>query len=185
MKLTLAIHPISEVRLGSETGLAGEVLTIDAAALQRELLADPRFESVEVDLVRPGEACRIGGVFDVVEPRAKEPADGVDFPGVLGPVRLAGRGTTHVLRGAAVTILDEAGGGGAAGPGAQTAGRMIEMTGPAAEYCPYAKLHHIVLIPHARPGLESHAFDNGVHTMKVKAAAYLARCAIGQAPAST
>jgi hypothetical protein len=64
----------------------------------------------------------------------------VDFPGILGPIDLAGQGTTHVLQGAAVTVLDE---------GAPLAGgKIVEMTGEAGQACPYASLYHLVIVPH-------------------------------------
>src|SRR5688572_22951966 len=107
MRLTLAIHPVSSVRLGDATRLDGDELTINADGLRRSLLQDDRLASVDVEVVLPGENCRFGSVYDVIEPRAKAPGDGADFPGVLGPITLAGRGTTHVLRGAAVSVLED------------------------------------------------------------------------------
>jgi glycine reductase len=134
-------------------------------------MADARVENVEFEVVAPGEGCRIGSVYDIVEPRAKQPGDGVDFPGVLGPPQLAGSGTTHVLRGAAVTVLEEAG------------TRVIEMRGEAGEYCPYAKLHHLVVIPTLTAGMQRHEMENARRLVSLKAAVYLARAAIDQEPA--
>jgi glycine reductase len=173
MRLDLAIHPVSDAAFADATDLAGETLSIDEAALRNHLLSDGRVESVHLELVHPGESCRIGGVFDVVEPRAKEPADGSDFPGVLGPMRLAGRGTTHVLRGLAVTVLGDP-------PGSQ-----IEMVGPWAEWCPYARLHHVVVAVTPRAGLPRHAALNARKQAALKAAVFLARAALGQAPTKT
>src|SRR5207248_6906382 len=130
MRLELAIHPILDLRFGDATALEGETLVVGVEDLKRALLADERLTDVDVEIVQAGESCRFGGVFDVVEPRAKAPGDGSDFPGVVGPMRLAGRGTTHVLRGAVVSVLGDASGmGGQAG-----AGTLAEMTGSAAEY---------------------------------------------------
>ena len=106
MRLDLAVHPVSEMRSGAATRLEGSLLQVNVAELRRHLLEDRRLESVDLEMVRPGELCRVGYVFDVLEPRAKDPGSGSDFPGVLGPLSLAGRGTTHVLRGAAVTVVD-------------------------------------------------------------------------------
>jgi len=144
MQLRLGIHPVSEIRFGASTRLDGEVLSVDVEALRRHLLEDPRTESVEFEIVAPGEACRIGSVYDIVEPRGKERTDGVDFPGVLGPPLTAGRRTTHVLRGAAVTVLEESG------------ARIIEMRGEAAAYTPYSQLNHLVVIPGLQPALRRH-----------------------------
>lgn len=177
MKLTLANHPVTDLRAGDATRLDGTELTVNLNELRRLLLEDTRLESVDIEIVRPGEQSRIGSVFDILEPRAKEPGDGSDFPGILGPLKTAGRGTTHVLRGTAITVLDDA-----PGPGV---GRIVEMSGPAAAECPYAALHHVVLVPHAKPDVVRHLAQNAQRLVSVKAAVYLARTAIGQPPAST
>jgi len=106
MRLTLAEHTIDELTIGTTTELDGSRLRVDLEELHSYLLEDRRLESVDMDLVNPGDKCRAGYVFDIVEPRAKEPGSGADFPGILGPFIPAGQGTTHVLKGAAVTVVD-------------------------------------------------------------------------------
>lgn len=193
MKLTLAHHPIAAMRFGDATRLDGVGLTIAADDLRRYLMEDDRLEGVDFELVRPGEACRIGTIFDIIEPRAKAPGDGADFPGILGPMQTAGTGTTHVLRGAAVTVLDEAVPVGGGGGGAAAGGKIIEMVGPAAAECPYSTLHHLIVIPRVRKSNDTSLVFNVnrsasaltvMRLVSVKAAAYLARAAIGQTPAS-
>jgi glycine reductase len=173
MRLTLAVHPVSNVRLGDATRLDGEVLSVDAGDLRRALLLDDRLESVDIEIVAPGESCRFGSIYDVIEPRAKQPGDGSDFPGVLGPILPAGRGTTHVLRGTAVSVIEDG------------ATRVIDMSGPAAEHSPYARLCHVVVIPHIRPNLERHVAEHVRRLASVRAAVYLASPAIDQSPAFT
>jgi hypothetical protein len=84
MRLELLWSDVTAVTAGAATRLAGGVLGIDLGALQGLLEADPRLERVRIDLASPGESCRIGRVFDVFAPRAKDDGD-EDFPGVLGP----------------------------------------------------------------------------------------------------
>lgn len=174
MRLTLAIHPISQVRLGDGTRLDGDVLTVDPEGLRETLLQDNRLTSVDVEVVQPGENCRFGSVYDVLEPRVKQPGDGADFPGVLGPIRPAGRGTTHVLRGAAVSVLEDG-----------AAARVIEMGGPIAAYSPYAGLCHVVVIPRVRPQLERHVAEHARRLASVRAAVAIARPALDRTPAFT
>jgi glycine reductase len=171
VRLELAIHEIRDVRFGERTSLEGGVLTIDKDDLRRYLLEDERLSDVDIELVHPGEHTRFGSVFDVVEPRAKEPKDGSDFPGVLGPMRLAGKGTTHVLRGSAVSVLAEGAGG-----------TLIEMMGEASVWCPFSQLHHVIIIPSPRRDLPRHVALNSRSLAGVKAAAYLGSTAVGQAP---
>src|SRR5262245_37335443 len=108
MRLILAYHAITDIRFGASTQLQGTTLEISETALRQYLLEDRRLQGVDLAIVHPGEACRFGVVFDIVEPRAKEPGTGPDFPGILDAIAMVGQGITHVLQGAAVTVLDAA-----------------------------------------------------------------------------
>ncbi|MBI2174396.1 MAG: hypothetical protein HYU33_04295, partial [Candidatus Omnitrophica bacterium] len=129
MRLTLALHPIEEIVFGAPTRLDGTSLVVDPEELRALVLEDESLTSVDLEIIRPGESCRAGPVFDIIEPRAKEPGSSPDFPGILGPPLTAGMGTTHVLQGAAVTVLRERAPGGSRGP----IGTVLEMSGAAAE----------------------------------------------------
>ena len=177
MRLTLAIHPVNSVGFGDATRLDGTYLVIDRDELEQFILEDHRLQSVEFEIAPAGEECRIGAVFDIVEPRAKDPDSGSDFPGILGPMELAGKGTTHVLRGAAVTVLDE-------GTSPDT-GKFLEMSGAAGEASPYSALHHLVVIPHGVPELERHTFQNALRQASLKASVYLAQTALELVPETT
>ena len=187
MRLELAVHPVSEMGPGRDTRLQGQSLQVNVEELRRYLLEDRRLQSVGLELVRPGESCRVGYVFDIVEPRSKEPGSGADFPGILGPMSVAGNGTTHVLRGAAVTVVDGGQPGGERGYVSQRGGifKVLEMGGPAAEASPYSRLHHLVLVPHPYPEIQRHAVLNAMRVASVKAAVYLAQAAGAQRPATT
>ncbi len=130
MQLTLARHPVTEINFGDKTRLDGTSLLVDAEELRALLLADDRLQSVDLETVRAGENCRVGPVFDIIEPRAKEPGSSPDFPGILSTPATAGTGTTHVLEGAAVTVLIE----GSVADTEGRVGRVLEMSGPAGEW---------------------------------------------------
>ena len=171
MRLTLARHPVTELVFGDETSLDGTSLSINEGELRALLLKDERLESVGLDLVRPGENCRAGPVFDIIEPRAKADGGSPDFPGVLGPLAIAGVGTTHVLEGAAVTVVD-------CRPVVteRTARRCIlEMSGEAAARSPYSALQHLVVTPRPRPDTPSHSVLQASRVAGFKAAVYMAR----------
>jgi glycine reductase len=97
MRLTLAYHPVTDIRFGATTQLQGTILEVSEAGLRQHLLEDRRLQRVDLAIVPPGEACRFGVVFDIVEPRAKEPGAGPDFPGIVDPIAMVGQGITHVL----------------------------------------------------------------------------------------
>jgi hypothetical protein len=182
MQLTLAIHRITTIRFGSRTSLEdGLTLVVDAEELRRFLLEDPFLSGVEFEIVRPGEHCRAGPVFDIIEPRAKGVDSSPDFPGVLGPPQTAGIGVTHVLEGAAVTVLKETGAGDSRG----APGYVLEMSGGPAVGTKYATINHLILIPRTKPGLPGHAQQEAYRLAGLKAAVYLARAAMKETPAST
>lgn len=178
MNLTLACHPVRALRFGAATRLDGTTLDIDTDELRGLLLDDEALDSVTFELVAPGEACRAGPVFDIIEPRAKASGSSPDFPGILGPPLTAGMGTTHVLTGMAVTVLDAHSVGGSRG----AIGRVLEMAGPAAEESWYTKLHHLIVIPHAAPGKERHVAQRVNRVVGLKTAVYLAQAAADNAP---
>lgn len=187
MRLTHAIHTVARMSFGQKNQLEGSHLQIDVEELRSCLLADRRLQSVDLQIVHSGESCRVGYVFDVVEPRAKEPGSGTDFPGILGPVSPAGQGTTHVLRGAAVTVVDGGQPGGERGYVSRRGGvsKVLEMSGEASQHSTYSGLQHLVIVPHAHPEVERHAVLNALRVASCRAAVFLAQTALEQSPDST
>jgi len=181
MQLKLASYPIMTIRFGSATGLDGTVLVVDADGLRALLREDPSLSGVDFEIVRPGESCRAGPVFDIIEPRAKGPDSSPDFPGILGPPETAGMGTTYVLEGAAVTVLKEV----SAGDSRGAPGYVLEMSGGAAAGTKYGSLHHLIVIPRTKPGLPGHSQQKAYRLAGLRAAVYLARAAANETPART
>src|SRR2546422_9170463 len=106
MRLELRWSDVDELVAASATRLAGRRLEVDLDGLRSLLSADARLTGIRLDVVHPGERCRIGRVFDVIAPRAKLDG-GEDFPGVLGAVATAGHGRTLALAGVAVVATDQ------------------------------------------------------------------------------
>jgi Glycine/sarcosine/betaine reductase component B subunits len=181
MQLTLAFHPITEMRFGANTRLEGTILVIAEDELRRVVLQVPGIESVDFAIVRRGESRRAGPVFDIVEPRAKAPGGSLDWPGILSEPSTAGTGTTHVLNGAAVTLLREESPGESRG----AMGYVLEMSGVAAAGSHYATLNHLIVIPHTKPGLPAHAQQKSYRLAQLRAAVFLARTALDAIPERT
>ena len=181
MRLTLAIHPITEICFGATTCLNDSTLIIDKDELRQLVLHDARIASVEIEIARSGESCRAGPVFDIVEPRAKEPGASPDWPGVLGAPQTAGGGTTHVLQGMAVTTLREQSPGESRG----ATGYILEMSGEAGAGSHYASLHHLIVIPHTKPDLPAHSRHRAYRLAQLKVAVQLARAALSSPPVRT
>jgi len=181
MALTLALHPITNLTLGDKHRLDGNLLTVDVDDLRRMVLEDNTFDSVEFEIARPGESCRAGPIFDIVEPRAKAPGGSPDWPGILGPPQTAGFGITHVLQGTAVTILREESPGESRG----VTGYVLEMSGEAAEASWYSKLWHLIVIPHMKPTIPKYIRHKAYRIAQLRIAVRLAQIAIDAAPADT
>jgi sarcosine reductase len=181
MELSLAHHPVSEIRFGPQTRIDGTVLVVDAGELRRLALEDEALATVDFDIVGPGDSCRAGPIFDIVEPRAKAPGSGPDFPGILGAPTTAGVGTTHVLAGSAVSVLAEM----SPGEGRSATGRVLEMSGPVVSTSDYSSLQHLLIVPHTKPGLPRQVVLKAYRLAALKVAVQIARCAIDRAPAAT
>jgi glycine reductase len=176
MQLTLANHPVKSMRFGAPARLEDTDLVIDAQELRRVVLEDDAIISVAFEIVHPGESCRAGPIFDVIEPRAKEPGSGVDFPGILGAAVTAGIGTTHVLVGAAVSVLAEI----SPDLTRSATGRVLEMSGAPAQASAYAALAHLLVVPHTKPNLPRPAVEKAYRIAGIRVAVALARCALSQ-----
>ena len=178
MTLIIADHLVAAIHPGQEIKLAGGVLAVHDGALRQMVLEDESFIDVRFEIVRPGECCRAGPIFDIVEPRAKETDGSPDWPGLLGPPRTAGQGRTHRLRGIAVTLVREQRGQDARG----VTGYVLEMSGAPAQMTPYADLWHLVIVPQTRPGLPLHAQLRAYRNAQLKVSVRLAQAAWGVTP---
>jgi glycine reductase len=179
MRLELLVHHVRDLRWGDATALRAGVLSVDRAALTAHLLEDPRLAGVDLALVHPGESCRVGPIFDVVEPRARGDG-GVDFPGALGPIASVGAGSTTSLRGIAVTMLDPA----PRGPFTSVVDFVPPATplpGADQPLSRYSALRHLVVVPDLADGIDALAGLHALRLAVLRAAVYLAR-AVGDAP---
>jgi glycine reductase len=178
MQLTLAQHPIDDIQFGAPAQLKGRILIVDPAELRKWVLVDEAITGIDFDIVRPGECCRAGPIFDVIEPRAKAPGSGQDFPGILGAATTAGLGITHVLTGMAVSMLAEI----SPDPTRSATGRVLEMSGAPVKASVYSSLRHLIAIPRTKPGLARQVIEKAYRIAGLRIAVALARCAIDQPP---
>jgi glycine reductase len=123
---------------------------------------------VRLDLAHPGEACRIGRVFDVFALRARD--DGNDFPGVLGPVARVGSGRTRALAGAAVVVTDQQ----LDNPATLA---LIDMSGPAARLTPFSRTRNVVISAWPAPAVGRPEYQAALRQAGLRAAVHLARAA--------
>ena len=184
MRLELNTLNIRDIQFADKTKVSGGVLHINRSELQGLLQEDPRFSRVDIELARPGEKCRILQVVDVIEPRAKTSPGDEDFPGVVGGQVPVGRGSTCVLRGAAV-ILSDYREKREVGKSTDPSGEIIDMSGPGAEAGIYGKTHNIVLLPTPSDGISTQEYTAALKIAGLRTAAYLAKAGTGITPDAT
>ena len=170
--LTLVVHRVRAVALGDRTSFDNGTLTVSAAEATAAV-ADPALADLRVSWVSPGDSARIVKVLDAVEPRTKGAGGGGIFPGFVGPALHQGRGTTHVLRGAAVVTAGFL-------PRAQEA--VVDMSGPAAPLSPLGTTHNLVVEFAPAPGATWEAAYEALRKGALALAARLAEAALGAEP---
>jgi glycine reductase len=99
----------------------------------------------------------------------------------LGAPVTAGTGTTHVLSGAAVSVLAEI----SPDLTRSATGRVLEMSGAPVAASDYAALRHLIVIPHTKPGLPRQAVERVYRIAGLRIAVELGRSALSHAPASS
>jgi len=181
MQLILAYHPVNSISFADRLSLAGTALTVSQDELRAIVLEDALIEAVDFVIAAPNDSLRAGPVFDIVEPRAKAPGASPDWPGILGPPQTAGSGITHVLTGAAVTMLREDSSGDSRG----ATGYILEMSGAPAAGSHYSTLQHLLVVPHSRPNIPPAARQRAYRLAQLKIAVRLAQAAFAIAPART
>lgn len=194
MRLEVGTFQIRAIEFGARTGVAGGTLVVSNDEVRRLVLGDSHFADVQVHLVRPGENVRIINAKDAVEPRWKVSGPGGVFPGFVSAPTTVGEGRTHRLGGVAVLEVAEP------VPGEQTHFReqILDMSGPGAEFSPFAQTLNVALefMPH--PSLfpsasvdakdvlggtnEAEDYNRATTLACLKVAAYLARATADQTP---
>lgn len=167
MELELRYSYVKDIVLSDSTKIENGLLQVDTKALKDVLMVDDRIEDVAFDVAKPGDSTRIIPVKDVVEPRAKW--DGDSFPGLVGEIYEAGRGTTYVLKNSAVITT---------GPIVGFQEGIIDMSGPLVDYTPFSKLFNLVVSVMKKPGVTPHEHEEVVRLAGVRAANYLAKACI-------
>ena len=164
MRLELGNIRIEDVKFGSKTEVKNHTLYVNKEELITLLSEDERLASVSIELAHPGESIRIMPVKDVIEPRVKVDGPGGLFPGFISKLDQVGSGRTHVLKGAAVVTAGQV-------VGFQEG--IIDMTGPGADYTPFAHTHNIVIVADPVEGLKQHAHEAALRNLGLKAATYI------------
>lgn len=164
MSLTLEKVNVKDVQFGNQTGVSGNVITVNKDEIVQEILADDRIESVELDIAKPGESVRIIPVKDVIEPRVKVEGNGGLFPGVLNKVDTVGSGVTKTFKGMTVVTTGKI-------VGFQEG--IIDMEGPGADYTHFSQTINLVVNCTPVSGLKGAEHEEAVRLAGLKAAKHI------------
>ncbi|HEY7493270.1 MAG TPA: glycine/sarcosine/betaine reductase component B subunit [Candidatus Tectomicrobia bacterium] len=179
-RLEVGIFPSHRLTFASRTYYERDTLHIDRAALLATIAEPHAIGEVVVQLVHPGESCRIVHVLDAVAPMVKTSGHSTVYPGFFGTAVPAGSGRNHILQGIAILVC-------ATFP-EPTSGALspheaiIDMSGSAAPYCAFSDTANVVLVCHPAPGVTNAEFDAALQRVKLKAAVYLARATTDLVP---
>lgn len=184
MRLELNIVKIRDIQFADKTAVRDGVLYVNRNELEGLILEDPHFSHTGIEIARPGEKCRIVQVLDVIEPRAKTSSGDQDFPGVVGRHAPAGKGTTCVLRGAAVVISDYREMR-HTGRSTDPNGELIDMYGPASEAGLFGKTRNVVILATPADGVTGEEYQAALKIAGLKTAAYLAKAGKDVSPDAT
>ncbi len=165
MKLELGQIKIEDIQFADKSEVKDHILYVNKAEVEALVLEDEKLASCNLEIAHPGEKTRITPVKDVLEPRVKVSGDGEIFPGILGKVSPAvGEGRTHALKG--MTVM--------------TVGRIvgfqegvIDMSGPAADYCPFSKTVNLCVVIEPNGELETHVYEKAGRMAGLKVAKYI------------
>ena len=165
MKLELGKIRIDDIQFADKTYVKDHVLYVNKEEVEKLVLEDDKLKGCKLDIARPGEKTRITPVKDVIEPRVKVSGGGNIFPGVIGKVSpTVGEGRTHALDGCCVVTVGRI-------VGFQEG--VIDMSGVAADYCPFSKTVNLCVVIEPQEGLETHVYEKAGRMAGLKVAAYL------------
>ena len=164
MRLEMGNIYIKDIQFADTSKIEDGILYVDKGAVKAVALEDEHIKTVTFDIAKPGESVRITPVKDVIEPRVKVEGKGGVFPGIISKVDTVGSGKTYALKGMAVV----------------TAGKIvgfqegvIDMSGPAADYCPFSKTYNLCVVIEPKDGLETHVYEKAGRMAGLKVATYL------------
>lgn len=175
MKLTIETICIKEVRFGEKTVCHGGVLEISKKDIEAFGAEEHCFQSLKIDLARPGSSTRIINVVDVVQPRCK--IDGsIDWPGVLTEnYEIAGSGTARSVEGLGIVLCQN-------DTYWSRKWGSFDMSGECAEINPYAKMPELVIEPMAFEGTDFREYREALRRIGYKTSVLLARATLGEKP---
>lgn len=174
MKLTVETIKIKDMRFGDETCFRDGVLYVNKADILAFAAGEPCFETLKIDIARPGDSTRIINVVDVIQPRCKVSGN-IDWPGILtDEYEIAGRGVTRAVEGAGIVLCQN-------NTYWSRKWGSFDMSGECAAINPYAKMPELVIEPMAPETADFRDYREAVRRIGFKTSVLLAKATLGAA----
>jgi len=168
MQLTVETVRIGDLQFGEETCFKAGVLYVNKADILAFAAEEPCFDTLKIDIARPGDSTRIINVVDVVEPRCKKSGN-IDWPGVLSDdYEIAGSGITRVAAGMGVVLCQN-------NTYWSRKWGSFDMSGECAAINPYAKIPQLVIEPLSETEIDFRDYREALRRIGYKTSVLLAK----------
>lgn len=174
-RLQIDFTRIRDVKFGAKTGLDNGILTVNKEEAL-DLVKSDLFGSCDIQLVKPGESCRILSIHDVMQPRCKAEDPSSSYPGAWGKLAPAGEGLTVALKGVVISDIYYA---------KCNIKYYMDMGGPAAKYSNFSRHFHLCLDATPASGVADATYAEALKHASLSLNVYLAKLAIGRKPDET
>ena len=175
MKLQVDTIRVSDLQFGEKTEYRDGVLYVSKEDILAFASQESCFDTLKIDIARPGESVRIINVVDVVQPRCKV-SDNIDWPGVLTEeCEITGSGITRAVEGVGITLCQN-------NTYWSRKWGSYDMSGECAAINPYAKMPQLVIEPMLKESSDFREYREGVRRIGFKTSVMLARATLVAEP---
>ena len=172
MKLTVETIQIKDLQFGAETCFRDGILYVSKEDILAFAAEEPCFDTLKIDIARPGDSTRIINVVDVVQPRCKVSGN-IDWPGVLTEeYEIAGSGVTRAVNGMGIVLCQN-------DTYWSRKWGSFDMSGECAAINPYAKMPELVIEPMAPENADFRDYREAVRRVGYKTSVMLAKATLG------
>lgn len=171
MKLTVEKIRVKDIEFSKETLFKDGILYINKEDILEFLKEENCFESLKIDIVKPGDSARIINVVDVVQPRCKI-GTGIDWPGVLSDeYEITGGGTTRALENVGIVLCQN-------NTYWSRKWGSFDMSGACSSFTPYAQMPEIIIEPIAIENCDFKDYREAVRRIGFKTGLMLAKATL-------
>lgn len=166
---------VHDVHFGEASSLVDGVLTLNKKEMLK-IAENKLFKSIDIQIVRPGESCRILSIHDIMQPRCKADHPENSYPGIWGKLSLAGEGRTVALKGVVISDIYYA---------KCNIKYYLDMGGPCAKYSNFSRHFHVCLDAVPGEGVSDATYAEALKHASLSLNVYLAKLAIDLKPDET